>query len=163
MRHILLIFLLCFSTTAMAETKPYPDKWEQFSSFDDLQNVYWKNIYLNTNYEDEKEVIERLKWHQKTFESYKDEFTEHELNLYRKLEVPQISIENNDNWLDQVRKSKAFSWYYNYEKELLRLENDIDFRNWIETIFTNDTMVDSPFDVIRTLHSIELVLFGEKY
>jgi len=150
-----MVFLLFVSTTALAEAKPYPDRWKQVQTFDDLQHVYWK-IYKDTNYEDEETVLERLKW-------YEGDFTKNELNAYRKLEAPQIGADEDYTWFEQLRTSDTLQWYFLYEKELLRLENDIDLRNWIETMFVNDSLADSPFDLIEDLHRIDKLLFGKKF
>ena len=150
-----MVFLLFVSTTALAEAKPYPDRWKQVQTFDDLQHVYWK-IYKDTNYEDEETVLERLKW-------YEGDFTKNELNAYRKLEAPQIGADENYTWFEQLRTSDTLQWYFLYEKELLRLEKDIDLRNWRETMFVNDSLADSPFDIIEDLHVIEKDIFGTKF
>jgi len=150
-----MVFLLFISTTALAETNPYPDRWKQVQTFDDLQDVYLK-IYKDTNYEDEGIVLDRLKWHEGLF-------TKNELNAYRKLEAPQIGADEDFTWFEQLRTSDTLQWYFLYEKELLRLENDIDLRNWRETMFVNDSLADSPFDLIEDLHVIEKDLFGTKF
>jgi hypothetical protein len=151
---------LLLSTTAFAEMKPYPDRWEnedkeKFQTLDELQDVYWK-IYRDTNYEDELEILERMKW-------YEDVFTEEEIEIYRRLDVPKVSADKNYKFSDQIKTSDILQRYYIYEKELLRLENDINLRNWTETVFVNDSMDDSPFDIIEDLHRIEEELFGRKF
>jgi len=159
-QRILLIMALLISTTTFAEMKPYPDRWEnedkeKFQTIDELQDVYWK-IYRDTNYEDELEILERMKFHEQ-------EFTEDELKVYRKLDVPKVSGDKNYKFSDQIKTSDILQRYYKYEKELLRLENDINLRNWTETVFVNDTIEDSPFDILIDLHELEKDLFGEKF
>jgi hypothetical protein len=154
-KRIFVIALIFVSTTVMAETKPYPDRWEQFETLEDLKDVYW-DIYNDTNYEDEAEVLERLKWHEFAF-------TEEEMDQYRKLNAPEVSAEKSYKLSDQLKTSDILQQYAAYEKKLLRLENDIDLRNWTETVFVNDSLEDSPFDIMEDLHAIEEVLFGKKF
>ncbi len=160
-QRILLILCLLIPAFTMAETKPYPEKWEdeesqtKYQTLDDLQNTYWK-IYTDTNNESELEILERMKWHE-------NEFTENELNQYRSLSIPQVSFEKDFRISDQVRSSSVLERVYQYEKELLRLENDMDLRSWTENVFVNDSIADSPFDLIEDMHAIETTLFGKKF
>jgi|GEM_PF-5540965 hypothetical protein len=154
-QRIFLIFLLCFSTTALAEIKPYPDKWEKYETLDDLQGTYWK-IYKGTNSDPGEEILTRMGWHV-------NESTEGELNSNRKLMFSKIDIDNRHTLFDQIRNMSELERIYEYERGMLRLEDDISLRNWTISAFVNDSLEDSPFDVIEDLNDIEETLFGEKF
>ncbi|MCF7830910.1 hypothetical protein K9M41_02865 [Candidatus Gracilibacteria bacterium] len=165
MKKYLLLGTIFLTTTCFAVTKMYPDvltpkdKEDGLATLQGLQEMY-SRIYMDVHEEDNTEILSRVGQHGTGFG---EELTESEKNTLQELSVPNLSHEKRASLEGQVGTSLELSQLYEYEKDLLRLENNLARRNGLRSIFRNGTDKDSPFDVIQDLHLLDELFHGEKF
>ncbi|MCF7812714.1 hypothetical protein K9M59_03940 [Candidatus Gracilibacteria bacterium] len=125
--------------------KIYQDAHEE-SDFDDAALPYGV------------EILNRIGQHERG-----REFTQEERKTLSELSVPDVHQQSGKSLEQQIGTSRNIQNLYNYESRLLREENNLARRNGLRSMFANDTLSDSPFDLIQDLREIDALFFGEKY
>ncbi len=161
---ILILATIFLTTTCLAVTKIYPnvlapEEEDGLMTLDGLQNIY-SRIYTDTHNEDVTEIMNRVGQHGTGFG---EELTEREKSILQELGVPNLSQRKMSSLDEQVKTSVTLAGIHVYEKDLLRLENNLARRNGLRSIFRNSTSIDSPFDLIIDLHGLDEVFHGEKF
>jgi len=164
MKKLIILSTIFLTTTCLAVTKIYPnilapEEEGGLATLDGLQDIY-SRIYKDVHNEDVTEILNRVGQHGTGFG---EDLTEKEKSILQELGVPNLSQRKMSSLDEQVKTSVSLAAIYKYEKDLLRLENNLARKNGLKSIFRNSTGIDSPFDIINDLHSIDKVLHGEKF
>ena len=161
----LVAFLLFSPFVKAAEISPYPEKLldkegepVDFSGLEGLQDVYL-NLYRDTNNEDNTLILNRVKEHQRAPE----QSLLQEINTYCDLGVPEISYLADFSRRKQTDTSLYLRDLCDYERSLLRFQDQLARKNWMRAMFANDREDDSPFDIIADWDQIDGMFFGEKW
>ncbi len=162
---------LLFWFLGMAHAESYPQRIADFSSLDfqGFKDVYTK-IYHDTHNESREELSQRVYQHLTLIENALDPQT---ADTTKQLES-QIDSFCNGNPPDRVlfprvplnefiRISEQIQNLCAYEQELLILEQNLIRKNTFRTLFANESLHDSPFDIIQDLHTIDTIFYGEKF
>lgn len=166
MRYILIFFFFFgFLPVTLAEVSPYPDRLlnvegnsVDLSRYEGLQNIYF-SLYGDTNNEDNSKIFHRVKEHEKS----PSQTLSQEINTYCDLGVPDVSYIENFSRKEQTQIAIYLQDLCDYERALLRFQNQLARKNWMRSMFANNRQDDSPFDVIADWNQVEMILFGEKW
>jgi len=162
----LIFFLFCGITTHVSAIETYPEKIENFARFSKFKDVY-KKIYNDMNNENETEILRRTSEHNqdilREFFEKENQFTQDELALYCGMNVPKISHDKKMTQVFQMRGSSLIKELCQTERNLLRQQNNLARKNTFRSLFSNDSLKDSPFDIIKDLRDIDNIFFGKKY
>lgn len=174
MRKIFFLVAIFFPLLSQAAMQPYPEKLGDFSRWGAFDDVYMK-VYQDTYGESdtnserqmpyESEILDRISQHglKKRSAEEGDNYTQEEIDILSELGVPDLHEEDVTGQEEQVSTSRNFQNLYKYERDLLQLQNQLARKNGLTSIFENDSLADSPFDIAKDLRSIDKLLFGEKY
>jgi len=166
MRYIsFCFFFFLIPSLCQAEVDPYPkrlldreEKTVDLSRFSGLQDFYF-SLYRDTNNEDNSKIFNRVKEHEQS----PSKTLLQEINTYCNLNVPEVSYIEKFSRKDQTQTALYLRDLCDYERSLLRFQDQVSRRNWIRAMFENNRKDDSPFDIISDWDDIDMVLFGEKW
>jgi hypothetical protein len=154
--------------------QPYPDRLGDFSRWEALDDMYLKiyhDTYGETNPNQiqsmlyESEILDRVGDHELKKRSFDPEntYVQEEARILSELGVPRIHQQDITGLEEQISTSRNFHNLYEYEGKLLEFQNKLARKNTLKSIFENDSLADSPFDIIKDLRRIDEIIFGEKY
>jgi hypothetical protein len=166
MRKFLILILSCLLMSITSEglaEKFYPSSISNLKSFGDFENIY-QEIYDDVNVEDDELVLNRVAEHnfQKNFGH---NFTQEEVVSLCDLNVPGVYAAKKEivsqNY--QIDTSLKIRNLCNTEREFLRFENNLERRTGMMSIFADETLSNSSFDIIEDWNQIDKLLHGEFY
>ncbi len=175
-KYFLLFFIFFFPSLSLAATELYPEKIDDFSKFETFRDVY-KKIYADSDEENQSEIIRRVLEHQGDIQEYflkskTQNLTQKDIADFCQLDVPQNEDQNtnaedihlfNESAFAQVNASIQIRNLCDYEQQLLRFQNNLSRKNIFRSLFSDDSLLDSPFDIIKDLHKIDDIFYGKKF
>ena len=173
------------SSVACAATqtpKLYPDDEQLGSQFEDTQDSYM-TLYEDTFLEDDERILARVQQYpikRALSKSIGEAGTEKLFEVYDATDVirdfcalgvpgekgddpeTRVSYAEFFSKEEQLRVSQTLRTYCEQERGLVRLQNTLARQNSTRGGLADTREDDMPFDLIQTLDSIDILLFGEK-
>lgn len=172
MKRYITLFLFCFLWTSVAaQDSLYPNRIRDLSplDFSGFENIYLE-IYKDSHKESSTETINRtreyLLWTQDPLGEDNSIIWNSTIRDIQNIchgQVPNTIQTESLSLNDSIQLSTEIRQLCEQEQKLLRLENNMARRNTYRTLFSNESLVDSPFDIIHDLHKIDRIFYGEKF
>jgi len=157
------ILLMTLLTPEGLAEKYYPHAISNFQSYGEFENAYQK-IYDDVRKEDDELVLARVAEHdfQKNFGH---DFSPKEIVTLCALNVPGVYAAKKETVSQnyQIDTSIKIKKLCEEEREFLRFENDLERRTGTMSIFADEILSNSPFDLIDDWNQIDEILHGQFY
>ncbi len=165
MKKILILVLslsLILNVSEGLAEKFYPSSISNLKLLADFENIY-QEIYEDVNEEDEELILSRVAEHNFK-ENFGYNFTPEEIITLCNLNVPKPYItDGNVSQNQQIDTSFKLNKLCDDERDFLRFENNLERRTGMMSIFADEILDNSPFDLVNDWNKIDKISHGEFY